>query len=64
MGAFRKVWDRACKELGLHTQVWNERKQAMVIVRPRVHDFRRSGQSRCTRENGHGYQRSSDTCCL
>jgi integrase len=42
MGAFRKVWDRACKELGLHTQVWNERKQAMMLVRPRVHDFRRS----------------------
>ena len=42
MGAFRKVWDRACKEFGLHTQAWNERKQAMVRVRPRVHDFRRS----------------------
>jgi integrase len=39
---FRKVWDRACKELGLHKQVWNERKGAMVLVRPKVHDFRRS----------------------
>ena len=42
MGAFRKVSEPACKTLGLHTQVWNERKQTMVLVRPRVHDFRRS----------------------
>ena len=42
MGAFRKVWDRACHALGLHAQVWNERKGSMVLLRPRVHDFRRT----------------------